>query len=544
LTSNPIAAAENQDEERHLLPIIGVGSPSSDGLPARLGIRISEDCADNIENQLLLWMAANLSSRMRRVIGEIEFVIPKGVKVSSSSVVPFQDEADSMLSSAIAYCAGICARDCKIVESSNPSFDNQMDAVISIGAFDESQLPRTKREISASCDGWLAFVGGPKWMQSLGLKEPKKPGKCNPFGAYTAACIAAGDVFKFLVGMRPPGVSFAEEVCFSAYTLKSFDYGGIERAENPDLPEAIELGTIHLVGCGAVGHSFCHSLLPLNGLRGRIVLIDRKINETQKQELIDYWNLNRYILATVNDIGRPKAELLAGILSRLKKTITAVPYDDGFEDFVNNQNPGPLVHVLSCVDKNSSRRVIQDRLPRIIHGASTDQITTQLSLYDLSKETSCLKCYNEDFSSLESDDAIIERLKSLGKEEITQIAQERGVDPEKLIRFVSMPDCGLISGSELRRLSSQKGTQTEFSVSFVSAMSGIALAAEVCRGAMERSEPLKYSEALCPPLTDVYMNFRFNSSSIVSTKPRQNCWCNQGTPTPREVYLNIWRDNQ
>ena len=234
--------------------------------------------------------------------------------------------------------------------------------------------------------------------------------------------------------------------------------------------------------------------------------------------------------------------LLGEILARVKNNLTLTSNDDGFENYINSQNSLPMLHLLSCVDKNSSRRAIQDQLPELIHSASTDNMTIQLSLIDLSKNTACLKCYNEDFSSLESDEDIVKRLKSLTKEEVTKTAKEKNVDPEKLLRFLSMPDCGLVTGSELRKFSNQTNRIPEFSVSFVSAMSGILLAAEVCKSAIGKKEPSKYATRFnAAPLTDLYMNFWYNSSYLAVTKPRSECWCNLGNPSPRSIYSRIWQ---
>jgi hypothetical protein len=270
-------------------------------------------------------------------------------------------------------------------------------------------------------------------------------------------------------------------------------------------------------------------------------MIDRRTNESLREELVDYWNLNRYTLATTNDIGRPKAELLAEISSRLMPTIDCCFFDDGIQGYVNERDSAPMKHVLSCVDTNSSRHAIQDQLPKVIHGASTNAMTVQLSLYDLGRGTACLKCYNESFSSLESDDDIISRLKSLDEGEVIQLAKERGMDPEKLLRFRSVPDCGMISGNELRKFANNRNSGHEFSVSFVSALSGLLLAAEVCKQVIAQQDPVRYSTCLtAKPWTDAYANFWFNSSSLNVTNPRQECWCNRGNPSPRAIYSKVW----
>ena len=251
-------------------------------------------------------MTANLCSRMKGIIRRIEFLIPPGIKPFDSSIVPVIKDRDSSLARAVTEGAKLCARDCEILESSDNSFHSEKDFVVSIGNFHETRQ-RIKREIHASCDGWLAYVGSEEWITSASLPIKEGDGDCNPFGAYSAACIVAGDAFKFLQGIDANHGTLADQVCFSAYSLETFDKESFRGALNPKLPEVIDLGIIHLVGCGAVGHSFCHSLLPLENVQGDLVLIDRKIGEFGKEEVLDYTNLNRYVLATLNDIGKPKA---------------------------------------------------------------------------------------------------------------------------------------------------------------------------------------------------------------------------------------------
>ncbi len=401
------------DEERHNLPYFKEQFSGNKNSTAKIGIKISSKCANTREGQLLLWMTGNLVARLKGLITRIEFVIPKNIALTEPSFIPFGELITNNLRNTILEATEICARDCEIIASKSSDFGLENDAIILIGS-DSNTKSKCDFVRKATCDDWLAFVGKEHNFTNIASKNSN-----NPFGAFSAACIVVGEIFKFLNGMNENYGSYASNLCFSSYDCNTIELSGNYKLTlaNPAKPDVIDLKTMHIVGSGAVAHSFCHTLYALEGITGKMVFIDRNKNQNGIEESLESTNLARYVMATNPELDEPKAKLLADKM-KLKKGISVSSHDYSFETFESDEN---FHHIISCVDNNHARHSIQDKLPLIIHGGSTNGMRVQISVYDLLNKTQCLKCYNPK-ESYDDDTEIISRLSSLTEDERIQEA--------------------------------------------------------------------------------------------------------------------------
>ena len=503
--------------ERHL---IDLGGRLSEQAPKRssVGIKISREMAMRREGQLLLWMTCNLACRIKNVIGEIEVCVPPDIEISAPRYMPFSSP-DSNLKTGLQDALKLCARDCTVVFAKD-DLRSFLDAVILIG-------PSTTTHAKAgfvknvTCDGWLAYMGDAKDLYSLPRTDSN-----NPFGAFSAACIMVGEVFKFIGGVKPDHGAMIDMLCFSAYEPKCH-WKQWECLENPPMGKTANLGQLQVCGAGAVAHAFCQALFPIDDLKGSLFFIDRSRAANCADERIDPTNLARYIMASNLDEGKPKAELLAKMMST---TGIQVGFsDEGLEEYVN-RNAGSFSHVVSCVDNNYARHVIQDQIPKVIHGGSTEELRVQISIYDISSETCpCMKCYNPIEDRI-SDNDIRERLKERSVEQRKALATEKNIDHEKLEQYLQNPECGTLGNESIQKFA-ELDSGPEFSVNFVSALAGILLAAEVVKARNKSLKPVLDGKQK----TDLYYRFWTNTYHLGISKPKPRCWCSEGVTSPRDM---------
>lgn len=522
----------NDSRERHTLPPFREKLPGNPITSGRIGVKISENCASTREGQLLLWMICNLTVRLKGVMKQIELVIPHNIHLSKPNFIPFVNVNDDYyLHDIITECAKICSRECKVITSSRSDFEQENDAIILLGHDTETDVT-SKFVVRAVSDEWLAYVGKQNWHPRI-----LSTNSINPFGAFSAACISVGDIFKFIGGITEKHGTYASKLCFSSYdfSVKEIDGEEYTVASNPSFPQHVEIGKLYVVGAGAVAHSVCHSLYSTPGITGELIIIDRNSNENGELEVIDDTNLNRYIMASNMDKNKQKGNLLASIMNHKKPSISAIGFDESFEDYVN-KNADSYGHILSCVDTNLTRHAIQDQLPKFIHGGSTYEMGIQTSFYDLIRNTQCLKCHNPISLESETDEDVIKRLKSLGSEDIRQESIKAGIDTKQLLQYLEDPKCGTLGNESIQKFAKIK-TQTQASVSFVSAMSGFMLAAELIKSKLTSGFQTILN---CNPYTDFVFNFWNNSGYTRITKPNENCLCNLGNPSPRMVHASCW----
>ena len=491
---------------------------------SKIGITISKTFAARRDGQLLLWMTSNLICRLKGLVAKVEICVPPSVQTSAPRYIPFGSTSPNLragLSDALVRCA----RDCNVECIDDDDLQSQLDAVVVIGQ-DTATGSKARFMKSVACSGWLAYVGDKEDLCDLTL-----PDTGNPFGAFAAACIVVGEVYKSVRKMRPDKGDMIDSLCFSAYDLQCH-LKPWENLENPSMNSPVNLGNLHVCGAGAVAHAFCQALFPIGGLSGNLFFIDRSADPNSPGETIESTNLARYIMASDRDEGRHKARLLASRMST--NGIQTGFSDDGFETYVNRNNV-KFSHAISCVDNNHARHAIQDRIPKVVHGGSTSELRSQVSVYDLGcGDCQCLKCYNprEDVAS---DAEVYEWVKKMTVEQRKALAVDRDAEPEVLERYLQDPACGTLGNESIQKFAETEDAP-EFSVNFVSALAGVLLAGEVVKS----KNRLLRSALDGRQKTDASYAFFTNTCHLAPVKPKPSCWCSIGRPTPRDVYKQTW----
>jgi molybdopterin/thiamine biosynthesis adenylyltransferase len=419
-------------------------------IPARVTIFMSEEVARNPNAQHLAWMLANLLARQTVEVGSIELQIPGGVPLCGRLSPLLSAGGD--FTSALRLGVGQINPQV-LVASAEPA----CRVSVGIGPVGVGEGDFT---IWGSASGWSGYVG---WAPSGELgKDP------NPIGAYVSACLCAGEIFKFVRAMRLSAGSFARQLWVNAYGFTISATPGV----TPDIPRGLQLRQAVLAGIGAVGTAFLHTLYPLEYASGRLVLIDGDVKGITRT------NLNRYVLFGRRHAAESLLKASSAAIALAGSRIVAEPHDKSWEEWrAENPDARPDL-VISAVDKNSARHAIQDTLPLLILGGSTNEMRAQINLNDVLNGGPCLRCRNRPESQV-ADEVIIERLRTLSRVERAGEAQHLGVNAEDLDLFLTDPKkhCGLIGGETLRKFASE-GDDPAWSVGFVSVMAGVLLAAE------------------------------------------------------------------
>lgn len=463
-------------------------------VPARVTIRLDADVARTACGQHLTWMLVNLLARQADEISALDLVVPPGIPVARP-LSPFVQVGPDVAS---ALRAGIGLINPRVLQ---PAANQQSHVSIRVGpgTLDEADLA-----LATTAVGWAAYVGQEP-VDIVGQDD-------NPIGAYLAACLAAGETFKHIRSMRPDAGAFAERLWFDAFALRLSAAPPAPRL----LPATIALPPTILAGVGAVGSAFLHTLYATPGLGGELTLIDND------PDGIDITNLNRYVLFGLPHIGCPKASTAAALVDHGRLVIQ--PFDGSWQEWRMQNQGHALPLVVSAVDKNVARHAIQDALPRLTLGASTDSMRAQVNVYDPGHGGPCLRCRNRSEAAV-PDDVVIERLRQLAPGERATEAKNVGIAPPVLDAFLADPhaQCGLVSGAALQKFRGGSD-EVQWTVGFVSALAGVALAAAYLARCIDPA-----SAAL-----DAQRNtFRFQfwrpnnaaANTTTATPPEQACVC-------------------
>lgn len=466
-------------------------------VPLEVVVTLDRSVAETHIGQHLAWMLLNLLARQADEVVRISLRVPEGIRLAGSlgPLVP-----SSATDLATALRAGIALVNPRVLNSGGAP---RAAAAIRVGP---GALGRGDLVLATSATGWAGYVGQQP-------SETFADEDYNPIGAYVAACLCAGEVFKFARGVVPAHGDRPERLWLDAYR---FEISSVFDGGSPPLPTDLRLGPAVIVGAGAVGNALLHALAVVPQLRGELTLID------SDPRGVDDTNLNRCVLFGLGDLGRPKAS--AAKTAFAGSDVRVDPVDESWQAWRQANPNTPLGLVISAVDTNRARHTIQDALPDLIIGASTNGMLARANLYDVASGGPCLRCGNP-LEAVMADDEAIALLQGLDASLRREQAVRLGVDLDTLEAFLKDPiaRCGTVDPATLRRFAAERD-EPAWSVGFVSALAGVFLAAEY----------LKLS--LDPPRTalDAMMNtFRFqfwrpadvDMNGIVSIPVEPGCAC-------------------
>jgi hypothetical protein len=221
----------------------------------------------------------------------------------------------------------------------------------------------TAERVTVCAQGWGAIIDG---------KDPARA-DASPLAAMAAAALGIGELFRALFSDRL--LHGRSEP--APFTLDLLTLGA--PADNPALPEEVDLGTVHLAGCGAIGEAFVAALRELP-VSGTLVAVDH--------ENVDEGNLQRYLLAGVADVGAAKPGLVERALKETRLSVEPVATRWGADE---RTAPGRKT-IVSALDTKQGRIELQGGLPREIFNAWTQPEDIGVSRHQGFGETPCLAC--------------------------------------------------------------------------------------------------------------------------------------------------------
>lgn len=437
-----------------------------EALLGRVLLAVDDALAPTHAGQHLSWMLTNLLARQFGVVAEIALDVPNVPLLEQVALFGTEATLRDSLYECVERVAGHHVK-CRKAQGEHDKFDVAIFVGKSLGNH------RANRTWHVYADGWRWYVG---YNDPLPTASPSAT---ISFGPYMAAAYAAGEIFKYLRGLRPNKGEFISESFGSVWDMELGD-SWESLSAGPDLENIPPLPHFYFAGAGAVAQA-AGAALGTSGIKGQATTVD--------DDTFDVTNDNRYVLTTAADDHSSKVELLAKFLT--KRSIPCHPVPLKWANYVGTmgqkaattelaalekQYRYPLV--LSCVDKNPPRHEIQNLLPSIILGASTDGLVAKAQVFDLGQDVACLKCHNP----LEDRDAILKKnrdiLDKMSANERIAWCSDRGIDPMALDRFLAPPGCGKLTEADLERFAKDS---PEMSVGFVSLAAGVLLSAQLVR---------------------------------------------------------------
>jgi hypothetical protein len=247
----------------------------------------------------------------------------------------------------------------------NPQIDvtglGQADLGIAIG----NVSTRTRETLFVGASGWDALISRTS-AQSIGRSE-------NPLGAGAAACFAAANLFRRVFPVV--GGDLDDEVRFSTF---SFSREPTPRAV-PNSGWRLDDEAV-LAGVGAIGTAAAWALQRAP-LAMTLHLVDG--------ESVELSNLQRYVLAQVSDVGRPKVSVPvdggAGRTQFLRHQMT-------WREFVSEFG-FRWSWALAAFDNAQARRALQASLPRWVANAWTQPGDLGVSVHpQFASRGACVAC--------------------------------------------------------------------------------------------------------------------------------------------------------
>jgi hypothetical protein len=248
----------------------------------------------------------------------------------------------------------------------NPRIEFRRGASVGIGI--GSATPRFKTTYFAGSAGWDA-------LSSISAPVPTGSSS-NPLGAGAAACFAARNIFMHLLLPESERQSAKADVRFSTFLCEKGETSTDIPNDNWRLA-----GDALLVGVGAVGNGALWAL-GRAPIIGAIRIVDH--------ECLELSNLQRYVLASKADEGRPKVDI--GSEYFLVPQVKCIAHKMNWAEFAQKYGYA-WRHVLVAVDSSADRRSVQASLPEWVANAWTQPGDLGVSMHGrFDGAGACLSC--------------------------------------------------------------------------------------------------------------------------------------------------------
>lgn len=332
------------------------------------------------------------------------------------------------------------------------------------------------------------FVGASGWDALISRSSPQSVGESeNPLGAGAAACFAAANLFRRI--FPTSGGDLDEELRFSTFSFSREPTS----LKVPNGGWRINEDAV-LAGVGAIGMAAAWALQRAP-IAVRIHLVDG--------EAIELSNLQRYVLARLADVGRPKVSIVSGHGSGPAQFIR---HQMTWRQFVSEFG-FRWSWALAAFDSAQARRELQASLPRWVANAWTQPGDLGVSVHSrFGSGSACVACLYLPDGPAPNEDQLVARalgipdrwaevrnLLHLGAPVPATLFSEiaRGLDlqEEALRSFQGMPIRDLyvrgVCGGALLQLArpGQPAREIHVPLAHQSALAGVLLAARLAREA-------------------------------------------------------------
>jgi hypothetical protein len=360
-------------------------------------------------------------------------------------------------------------------------------AILSVGTIARPELPWTV----INSNGWLARVSSGKTPLNADC------GRRNPIGARVAASLGVAEVFKRIAAVKAERGPLLDGLQFSVftYTCGSDDPG-------PALPSTIALPTFLIGGCGAIGNGITELLIALPA-HGVGVAVDKQCFGEE--------NLGTCVLMRVDDIGTPKAEVMARLLRAAGSDVIGV--EGAIADLATRLGedlPLPAV-VLGGLDRIEPRHELQRLWPDVYIDGATSDLACQVTRHPWGEAIGCAICVFE--LPLSSSDAVAFRLTGLRAERLHDaeaLVEQSDVDAAKtdaqkawLAVHLGQRICAVVPAAILEAISTEAHPEDfEPSVPFVACLAAAFVVGELVKmatGSVSTLEPRFQMDALQGP---------------------------------------------
>ena len=338
-----------------------------------------DEWAGSQNGQLSTMMAANVLCRLFPVITHLEILLSKDAPILQR--IPLVESRS--LQTALRQLIKSIRPLCQVTFIDQPR--HSYDAVLSIGP----TAIQHDFKFTVWSNGWLVSIS------RNGSKEIPLSENVNPVGAYSGALLGCIEVFKSALKKKTDAL-FPQEAqsCFALQRIRpiedeirfsTLDYSvNATSTSNPQLPQIIEVGELYLVGLGAIGQAVVYTLSSFS-LEGSVYLVD--------PDDVQWSNLNRYVCATLADAKEKvcKVEVAKRRLETDRDKLKVVAFPKSYDEFREPSLTRKYDLLISAVDNNETRRLIQCDLPKVILNAGTLESIYSISRVELGR-SQCLMC--------------------------------------------------------------------------------------------------------------------------------------------------------
>lgn len=257
--------------------------------------------------------------------------------------------------------------------------------------FSRRSFEETTIYIGSPFEGRGIYPSASGWVVHINHSKSRFSGPSNPYAAGASAALACAELFRrvFITRKRERNISLS----LLDFGTKSGSTLGLEPAN---------LNEVLFAGVGAVGNSALWALSRHSQLRGTFHLVDN--------EKLELSNLQRYVLASLKDVGRAKAQIARSALTKSK--LKVVENELTLQEFADTRIASKIPITVISVDNVQGRRAAQALLPKLIINGWTGDQALGTSWHEFSRDSACLACLYHPHGQGES--AIMQASKALG----------------------------------------------------------------------------------------------------------------------------------